>query len=138
MLLVRAAHDVAVQHFAAFLTYDAIAEIVSLALRTAIPAHRHPSRVDSPPFFALMANHGGQNAQRDLRQLIDADAMHDEIEHHIYPGANFGHAFRLCQVDARRLPTKLKSSCPNQITFSTSPATVQSCHVAKRSLSTAR
>jgi transposase len=47
-------------------------------------------------------------------------------------------ALRLCQVGGRRLPVKLKSSYPNQITFSTAPVTVQSCHVAKRSLSTAR
>jgi transposase len=47
-------------------------------------------------------------------------------------------ALRLCQVGGRRLPVKLKSSYPNQITFSTAPVTVQSCHVAKRSLSTPR
>jgi hypothetical protein len=47
-------------------------------------------------------------------------------------------ARRLCQAGGRRQPVKIKSSYPNQVTFPAAPVTVQSCHVAKRSLSAAR
>ena len=45
---------------------------------------------------------------------------------------------RLCQLGGCRLLVNLKSSYPNQIIFSTAPVIVQPCHVAKRSLRTAR
>jgi hypothetical protein len=47
-------------------------------------------------------------------------------------------ARRLCQLGGRRLPVLLKRRYPYQIASSTATVTVQPCHVAKRSLSTAR
>jgi molybdopterin-guanine dinucleotide biosynthesis protein A len=65
----------------------------ALLLRAAVAAHRHPARIDDrPALLGLVADDGGEHAQRDVRRRADADVGHHQVEEHVDAGAHLGHA----------------------------------------------
>ena len=98
MLLIGAGHQVALDWHTRRITDLTVAVVVQLLLRAPVAAHRHPAGVhNGPAFFRLMADDGGEHAERHVVQSAHAHIGHHQIKKHIHAGAHFGHAVELAR-----------------------------------------
>ena len=96
VLLIRTAQHISRHDTAVDATYLSVAEIAFLLLRATVAAHGHPAGVDDgPALVGLMPDHGREHTQRQFVGRAHANVMHDEIEEHIHPGTDFGHAVEM-------------------------------------------
>ena len=96
-------HDQIGDRLAVDVADQPIALIDHLFRRAAVARHRHPAGIDQDPaLFRLVTDDRGQHRHRDVVDLADADAGHDQIEEDEHPGPHLGDPSSASRHERRR------------------------------------